>query len=186
MSEMTLNRRRFLQGAGSVLLGTLLFVNGPVALAAPTHSWSLPLTRLSGDQAERLLVMVRRLYPHDSMEDAVYALVVKELDSRAAADPGVAELLASGVATLDREAGGDWRTAEVKRQLAILGAMEGQPFFTQVRSVAVVALYSNELAYLHFGYEGASYPKGGYLHRGFNDLSWLPDPPVKASPKPFA
>jgi hypothetical protein len=24
--------------------------------------------------------------------------------------------------------------------------------------------------------EGPSFDKGGYLHRGFNDLDWLPDP----------
>lgn len=186
MSEMTLDRRRFLQGAGSLLMGTLLFVNGPVALAAPTRSWSLPLSRLDGHQAERLLVMVRRLYPHDSMEDAVYALVVKELDSRAAADPGLADLLREGVVTLDRAAGGDWLAADAGEQQSILETLQAQPFFAQVRGVAVTALYSNELSYLHFGYEGASFPKGGYLHRGFNDLSWLPDPPLNASPKPFA
>ena len=29
-----------------------------------------------------------------------------------------------------------------------------------------------------FGYEGSSFEHGGYLHRGFNDLDWLPDPRV--------
>ncbi|MGE8386089.1 MAG: tat (twin-arginine translocation) pathway signal sequence, partial [Pseudomonas putida] len=44
----------------------------------------------------------------------------------------------------------------------------------------------NELAYQHFGYEGASFPKGGYLMRGFNDLKWLPAAPTEASPPAFS
>ena len=28
------------------------------------------------------------------------------------------------------------------------------------------------------GYEGSSFEQGGYLHRGFNDLDWLPEPRV--------
>lgn len=39
MSEMTLDRRRFLQGAGSLLMGTLLFVNG---------RWRWPRRRAAG------------------------------------------------------------------------------------------------------------------------------------------
>ncbi len=34
-----------------------------------------------------------------------------------------------------------------------------------------------------FGYEGEAFSQGGYLHRGFNDLNWLPEPPEEASPK---
>ncbi|WP_312255234.1 twin-arginine translocation signal domain-containing protein [Stutzerimonas nitrititolerans] len=185
-SDLALNRRRFLKGTGGLLLGTLVFGSGPIALLAPSNSWALELTALSSEVGARLLVMVRRLYPHDSMEGAVYALVVKDLDSKAAGDPGYADLLHGGIAELNERAGGDWLEAGEARQLAILEALQDSAFFTQVRSVAVTSLYSNELAYRHFGYEGASYPLGGYLNRGFNDLTWLPEPPVDASPKPFA
>ncbi len=130
--------------------------------------------------------MIRRLYPHDRMEDAVYALTVKDLDSKASTDPGLADLLHQGLAELDRRAGGNWLEAGEAEQQAILEALQDGSFFTQVRSTAITSLYSNELAYHHFGYEGASFPKGGYLHRGFNDLTWLPNPPADASPVPFA
>jgi hypothetical protein len=50
----------------------------------------------------------------------------------------------------------------------------------------VVSLYNNELAFAHFGYEGNAFEHGGgYLQRGFNDLTWLSPPSDKASPKPF-
>ena len=48
----------------------------------------------------------------------------------------------------------------------------------------MVSLYNNEEVWKAFGYQGASYRFGGYLHHGFNDLNWLPEPPEAASPKP--
>lgn len=186
MSNLTLDRRRFLQGSGGLLLGTLLFASGPIALMAPSQSWALPMTSLDSDSGDKLLLMVRRIYPHDTMEDAVYAFPVQALDKKAGSDPGVADTLKKGLADLDQKAGGDWRTLPADQQLAALQAIQDTPFFALVRSTAVGTLYSNELAYLHFGYEGASFPKGGYLMRGFNDLSWLPSPPAAASPDPFS
>jgi hypothetical protein len=38
------------------------------------------------------------------------------------------------------------------------------------------------MAWAHFGYEGSSFEKGGYINRGFQDLNWLPEPPHSASP----
>jgi len=50
------------------------------------------------------------------------------------------------------------------------------------RLAAVVSLYNNKLVWRHFGYEGASAPLGGYIKRGFDDLTWLPEPDDAASP----
>jgi hypothetical protein len=44
-----------------------------------------------------------------------------------------------------------------------------------------MVLYSNPIAWAHFGYEGEAFSKGGYLLRGFNDLKWLPEVPTAAS-----
>jgi hypothetical protein len=37
-----------------------------------------------------------------------------------------------------------------------------------------VALYDSAEVWDLLGYEGPSFDKGGYLHRGFDDLDWLP------------
>lgn len=186
MSELILDRRRFLQGSGGLLLGTLLFGSGPIALLAPSQSWALPMNTLDTATGDRLLLVIRRIYPHDTLEDAVYAFSVKALDERASKDPSIAALLTQGVAELDKQAGGQWLKLDEAKQVAILESMQDSPFFGLVRGVAVASLYSNELAYVHFGYEGASFAKGGYIHRGFNDLTWLPNPPADASPAPSA
>lgn len=89
MHDVKINRRRFLQGSGGLLLGTLLFGSGPIALLAPSRSWAMEMNTLSSDVAAKLLLVIRRIYPHDRMEDAVYAFAVKALDERAATDPSV-------------------------------------------------------------------------------------------------
>jgi hypothetical protein len=52
----------------------------------------------------------------------------------------------------------------------------------RVRAQCITSLYNNDMAFAHFGYEGEAFSKGGYVHRGFNDLTWLPNPPTDASP----
>lgn len=182
MRDLMLDRRRFLQGSGGLLLGTLLFTSGPIALLAPSRTWALEMSTLDSATGSKLLLVIRRIFPHDTMEDAVYAFSVKALDEEAAQDPGIADLLKKGLADLDQRAGGDWSKLAEDKQVSLLKDVQGEPFFALVRGTSVNTLYSNELAYQHFGYEGASFPKGGYIHRGFNDLKWLPNPPVDASP----
>lgn len=177
MSSSQLSRRTFLR-AGGVLAGTLAFTGGPIALLAPSRSWAVSTDHLNTHEAEVLLHFTRQLFPHKGLEDAVYALVVKALDKQADQDPGVHALLRQGVAALDRDAGGDWLKLDARERAASArhAAEALQPFFEKVRSTAIVSLYDNPLAYAHFGYQGAEGDLG-YLLKGFNDLTWLPDPP---------
>ncbi|QJQ99641.1 twin-arginine translocation signal domain-containing protein [Halomonas sp. PGE1] len=175
MHSPNLSRRVFLKASGGVLAGTLAFASGPIALLAPSRSWAMPLESLSSRQGEMLLAVTRQIFPHPDLEDAVYAMVVKSLD-RKAADASVHALLKEGMDALDMAAGGDWLARDTSTQLAHLASMAGSPFFETVRGDAVVSLYDNPLAYAHFGYGGAE-GDGGYLSKGFNDLTWLPEPP---------
>lgn len=179
MPDTDISRRTFLKGSGSVLAGTLAFAGGPIAMLAPSTSWAMELQALSDHQGATLLRFSRHLYPHDTLEDAVYAFVVKDLDAAAAADTATAKLLSDGIKALDKSAGGNWLALSESKQLELVKAIEGTPFFAKVRSTAVVSLYNNELAFAHFGYPGAK-GSAGYLHRGFNDLHWLPEPPQAA------
>jgi hypothetical protein len=63
--------------------------------------------------------------------------------------------------------------------------LEGQPFFNAVRGKCVTSLYDNDMAYKVFGYPGSAWEKGAYITRAFQDLKWLPAPPLEASPKPY-
>ena len=91
---------------------------------------------------------------------------------------GVAELDAAAAQT----GSANWLALAPTAQFAALENRSSGSFFQTVRSTAVVALYNNEMAFAHFGYEGPAFEKGGYLTRGFDDLDWLPDPSPAASP----
>lgn len=175
-------RRRFLKTGSGVLMGTLAAGSGVLAALAPSRTWALTLTSLNESEGGRLLNVTRGIFPHDTLDDAVYALVVKDLDAAAKADAGVAKLLRDGLADLDKRAGGDWASLDGPSRENLVKKMAGSDFFEKIRGTSVVSLYNNEMAWAHFGYEGASFGKGGYFDRGFQDLDWLPDPDSDASP----
>ncbi|MEZ0605248.1 tat (twin-arginine translocation) pathway signal sequence [Paraburkholderia sp. IW21] len=176
--RIPLTRRELLRGTG-VLMGTLAF-SSILSTLAPSRAWALELQGLDTHQGEVILAFTRQLYPHATLDNAVYALVVKDLDAKAKADPAVRRQLADGVQQLDAKAGSNWLTRTPAAQAEDVAALAGSPFFNTIRGTAVVSLYSNTMAYAHFGY-GASEGDGGYLNKGFNSLSWLPNPPAGAS-----
>ncbi|MFK7794792.1 MAG: tat (twin-arginine translocation) pathway signal sequence [Gammaproteobacteria bacterium] len=186
MLDLDLTRRDFLKSSRNVLVGTLATSTGVLAMLAPSQTWALELTNLDKTTAQALLQAARQIFPHDTMDDAVYSFVVKDLDAAAAKDEAVEALLNNGVALLNADAGGDWLAANSDKQFAIIEKMAGSEFFEKIRGTAVVSLYNNELAWAHFGYEGDAWKHGGYLNRGFDDLKWLPDPPAAASPAAYS
>jgi hypothetical protein len=172
-------RRRFLQG--SAVLSGLLVAGTPIALLAPSHAWAVELSHIDQSQADALMALSRTLYPHATLPDAVYALVPKDLDGKAA-DPQTATLISAGVAKLDQAAGGKFASVSAEQRTAIVTANQTDPFVQLVRGQCITSLYDNDMAYAHFGYQGEAFSKGGYIFRGFNDLTWLPNPPADASP----
>jgi len=125
----------------------------------------------AGTAAATIAAVARTMYPHDAVPDAVYERVSAKLAEAAAEDDGVARMIEQAVAGLE---GFTDRAPDAR--LAAVEAIEGSEFFDLVRSTAVVEVYSDDRTWKAFGYEGASFDKGGYLHRGFDDLDWLPDP----------
>ena len=116
----------------------------------------------------------RIMYPHDALPDDVYAQVGERLAETVREDPGAARTIEDGVYALN--GGRPFAELSADEQLKALNGIEGSAFFELVRSTAVVEIYSDERTWRLIGYEGPSFDKGGYIHRGFNDLDWLPDP----------
>ena len=107
------------------------------------------------------------------LPDIAYAKVVRALEPEA-------ETVAAGVAKLDEQ--GAFLELDDDAALAAVTAIEGSDYFELVKSTAVVELYDNPLVWKAFGYEGPSVHLGGYIDRGFDDLDWLPDPPLALDP----
>jgi hypothetical protein len=167
-------RRTFLAASG--IVSGLLAAGGPLSLLAPGRAWALEMKALTSLQGATLMSAARTIAPHDGLEDAAYALVVKAIDA-AAADGHVQAMLESGLAGL----GESFATQTEAARIAALKTVEKSAFFQFLRSSTLANLYSSAIAYAHFGYEGEAFSKGGYLTRGFNDLHWLPEVPLQDS-----
>lgn len=181
--DLPLARREFLRGSG-VLMGSIA-AGSALAALAPSTVWAVELKTLSKTEGQTLMKMGRTLFPHRRLSDAVYALLAKDLDAKAAADPAAAQMLRDGIKQLDANAGGSFARASDAKRLQVVKAMEGTPFFAAVRGQCVTSLYDNDMAFATFGYPGSAWEKGGYITRGFQDLKWLPAPSAEASPKPY-
>ena len=176
MSSNPLIPRREFLGATGVLTG-LIAAGSPLALLAPSRAWAIDLKSLSSAEGTTLMAVARTIAPHDRLDDAAYAIVIKSIDDDAAKDPQELAMLRDGI----RRLGAAFPTAAEAARVQALTAMETSPFFQTLRVKTLGTLYATPMAYAYFGYEGEAFSKGGYLLRGFNDLHWLPDVPLADS-----
>jgi hypothetical protein len=179
--EYTVDRRGFLALTSGTITGVLA-AGSPLAAFAPTRAWAVELNALTDAEGATLMAMTRTIAPHDRLDDAAYALVVRALDADAAHDAAALARLREGIASL----GAGFATADEASRVAALKRVESSGFFQGVRIKTLQVLYSSPMAYAYFGYEGEAFSKGGYLTRGFNDLKWLPEVPLQDSgPLPY-
>ena len=142
-------------------------------VAAPDAAWALEVVNLQPRTMATLIQMARDIYPHDRLGDNFYAIAVKGYDTAEQA-----EMVEAGVAALDAAAQGAGHASYLDigweaDRVALLRGMEASPFFQTVRGGLVTGLYNQKEVWPIFGYEGESYSKGGYIDRGFDDITWL-------------
>ncbi len=170
------NRRELLKTATGVLAG-LVIPGSLLALIARGPAWAVDLIALTSLEGATLMAMARTLMPHDKLDDAAYALVIRAIDDDASKDQELLKTLREGVASLGR----DFAKYEESKRVESMKQFESSAFFQTMRLKTVQVLYSTPMAYAYFGYEGEAFSKGGYLFRGFNDLRWLPEVPLQDS-----
>ncbi|MEM6971539.1 MAG: hypothetical protein AAF577_01940 [Pseudomonadota bacterium] len=165
---MTLSRRFVLLGSACGFAVGALAATSRMAIAGLSAG-------ADADSKALLQRMIRVMYPHDSFPDAPYARTAeavigaanKSVAQTLMFNRGMAELKGAGFAKMDGAAA-----------LAHLTMIQGSDFFQLVRGTTILTLYNDPEVWDLLGYEGASYDKGGYIDRGFNDLDWLPEPRV--------
>jgi hypothetical protein len=170
------SRRGFLAGGAATIV--TVAVSGATLLLDPGGAWAIQLNNLTPGQARVLLQFVRDLFPHPQIAETYYAQAIEPLNEEAGRDSSTKKLLADGIEQLNHlsNAAPGKTYAEVKdgdARVAAIKRIEHGPFFAKVYGTTIVSLYNQRALWPIFGYEGASSPKGGYLHRGFNDLDWL-------------
>jgi hypothetical protein len=165
------SRRGFLRaGAATVAVAA---VGGAPLLTKAEESG------LSAEESRTLVRFTRDLFPHDRLDDSYYAKAVAPLEDQASKDAATRRLLAEGVAQLNSatQASAGKPYAEITDEnirIAAIRRVEGGAFFSKVYNGAMTPLYNQPELWAKFGYEGPSSAQGGYLHRGFSDIDWLP------------
>lgn len=153
---------------------TLLVGTASAAIIAGSGGQKVRAAGASPDaESKKLLTRaIKVAFPHSRFPDGCYERTTEAIFAAAAKTPGQSILLSSGLAEL-KAAGFDG--LDDAAALAHLKGIESTPFFQLVRGTTVTTLYNDHEVWQILGYEGASFDKGGYINRGFNDLDWLPE-----------
>jgi hypothetical protein len=171
------SRRGFLKTTAAGVPAAALAAAG--ATISPTAAWAQDAKALKPRTMATLVRLARDIYPHDHIADHFYVAAVSPWDGKAGADAATQALIENGVAMLDgattvKYGTGYLETPWEEQRVAILQEHESTPFFRKIQGDLVVSLYNQHDLWPKFGYEGSSADKGGYIHRGFNDIDWLP------------
>lgn len=188
-TDTNVSRRSFLKRSSLTAFGGIALSSGAM-LFDPKGAWAMSVKALQPQTMATLILMARDIYPHDQLTDAVYAKAVSGYDDKAASDPAEKTKIEDGVAALNKASQSAYHADYVtigweEQRTNILRGQEHTPFFKEIRAGLVTSLYNQHDIWAGFGYQGASADKGGYIHRGFNDINWLPAQPGD-NPQPAA
>ena len=150
-----LTRRTFMKAAGVTGVTVYVLWSSP-EWVGPRVALAANLTALNGAQAKEMLALTRQLFPHDKLGDEYYWVVVEAINRDMAGSPELATRIRNGLA-----------------QLEAMKKLEGTPFFSDMLNKTQLYFYNNKAVWAKFGYEGSSWEQGGYINRGFNDVTWV-------------
>jgi hypothetical protein len=110
------------------------------------------------------------LFPFEDLDPMLYVTVaqrVLDLES-----PAVAEAL-----TMLRDSNGStpWLEVDETQRIALLSSLEQSAFFGTMRATAIEVLFRDPEVFALLGYGGSAIEQGGYINRGFADITWLPE-----------
>jgi hypothetical protein len=108
------------------------------------------------------------LFPHQSLPYELYIEVAQRL--LALDDSLVTDGLASLHSASDNQS---WIDVPEAERIEILTAMEQSGFFALLRSTTIDVIYKTPEMFDLVGYGGSAIEQGGYINRGFDDITWI-------------
>lgn len=144
-------------------------------MAYPAKYSELNALELS-EEARRILTrLIRVAFPHPNFPDGPYERMTQKIIDASEESRWFRMALTQGLVTLDSLTEEHFLDLSDEKALAVLKRIADLEFFGFIRRTTVLNLYADPEVHEALGYEGESFSKGGYLHRGFNDLAWLPE-----------
>lgn len=118
---------------------------------------------------EILASIAYELFPFQALSPVLYVNVAERV--LGLGDPIVTE----GLEVIRSIAGEQsWLSLQDEQRVEILSSIDESRFFTLMRATSIAVLYQDQETLDLVGYGGSAIEKGGYLNRGFNDITWLP------------
>lgn len=171
--KRSVNRRRFLQGLGRM---------GLMAGASP---WLMSIKTVSAEPGDSLLnaealatiaELSYRLLPLKDASSPVYQAVARSVQEQINQRPGAGDLVNKGMASLNNFAGKPWIRLPAKQRVEAMEALADSPLIGMIRWTTSELVLRDKEVWDQLGYQGSAIEHGGYLHRGFDDIDWLPAP----------
>ena len=150
-------------------------------MAYPAKYSALNALRLTDEARRTLTRIIRVAFPHPEVPDGPYERMADKIITESENSTWFRVALTQGLLTLDSLSEQHFLELTDEQALAVLERLGDLEFFGFIRRTTVLNFYDDPEVWEIFGYEGESFSKGGYLHRGFDDLGWLPEPRVEES-----
>ena len=171
--QLNILRRQFLRRLSQT---GLLFAIIPTLLhrrIAGAESKSAPA--LSQQELDVLADLAHRLVPLLEPSSPVYQSVATAIQNQALQSTGLVEMVSNGIAGLAAKNDKPWLQLTAKQRVAVIQSEYPNQFLALIRWVACEHVLRDTGVWAKLGYQGSSIEYGGYLHRGFDDIDWLPN-----------
>lgn len=168
------SRRMFLMTTAMAGVTTSAMLSG----ASPVFA-----SALNEAEGATLLQMTQDIYPHpDLLDVSHYQAITDTVLTNAEGDAAMAEGLRDGLKRMNEQAEALFgvpytQIEDPDAREGLLRKFQNEGFFQGVRWTAYFGIYNNKELWPLFGYQGSSVEHGGYIDRGFSDITFVPPGP---------
>jgi len=168
-----LDRRIFLRALATAIAGGYLTL-GQTSRNALAMAGKPQPQQLSPLEINQLVVYGHTLLPILPESHSRYRQVAGKLANIAAQDPNMAAFIHDGITAAGFPQGNLRDDMSRDQRVRLVGMQENTPFFGFLRWTTTEIVMREPALWERLGYEGSAIEHGGYLHRGFDDIDWLP------------
>ena len=129
------------------------------------------------DTAAMLAELAYLLLPIRERDDQVYPEVAFHLLQQARRNPATEQIIKQGLRRFRDYAAQPWLSLLLQARQDSVAQQYDTAFIEMLRWATQEVVLRDRRVWKQVGYQGSSIEYGGYLHRGFDDIDWLPEPP---------
>lgn len=165
-----LTRRRMLLAIGELAAAAALVSCAPEQEVAETVVGSDGVTVYEAESIALLAGLVFDIFPYPDLDPMVYIRVAERalnLD-----DPDIANGIALLHENFPERA---WVDVPEEERVDFLRLLQRSRLFVLLKSIVIEVVFRDPALWDLVGYGGSAIEQGGYLNRGFDEITWLPD-----------